>query len=240
MQSQSTKPRPRLQRTCQQCGKAFTAHQCEIDKGGGKYCSPACYRAKYASAVRRRCLVCGVEFLAVAHNVKRGGGKYCGFACKVVGVRNKPLELRFWTKVRKGDDCWLWVGQKAGNGYGVLLYKGRRLMAHRLAWEILRGPIPDGLWVLHNCPGGDNPQCVNPNHLFLGTHADNMADMVQKGRSTRGRRDAAAKATPAIVRAVREAYQTGQFTLRFLASKHGLSQSAVWKIVRRKTWGHVS
>lgn len=67
-------------------------------------------------------------------------------------------------------------------GYGILYHKGKTLYAHRVSWELNRGPIPEGLWVLHNCPGGDNPACVDPAHLWLGTASDNSKDRDAKGR----------------------------------------------------------
>lgn len=92
------------------------------------------------------------------------------------------LEQRFWKKVDKTDTCWEWIGAIAGRRYGCF-WDGRRLVyAHRVAYEIAYGPIPDGLDVLHHC---DNPRCVRHDHLFLGTHQDNMDDMMIKGRGNR-------------------------------------------------------
>lgn len=90
-----------------------------------------------------------------------------------------PPAVRFWAKVEKTDDCWLWRGSVGSNGYGQLRVGARMVTASRLAWELTNGPIPDGLWVLHRC---DTPLCVRPEHLFLGTHLDNMHDMRHKGR----------------------------------------------------------
>jgi hypothetical protein len=92
------------------------------------------------------------------------------------------LIARFWAKVEKTDGCWLWRAQIAC-GYGRFRSDQGNMQAHRFAWIITNGPIPDGLWVLHKC---DVKICVNPEHLFLGTHEDNMADMVQKGRQKKG------------------------------------------------------
>jgi hypothetical protein len=75
--------------------------------------------------------------------------------------------------------CWVWSGATNRKGYGVYIFRGKYVGAHRVAWTLFRGPIPDGLFVLHRC---DNPPCLNPDHLFLGTHNDNMIDMVLKGR----------------------------------------------------------
>ena len=90
---------------------------------------------------------------------------------------------RFWNKVMKiveTDECWEWIAFKNKDGYGLFGYNGKNQKAHRVSWQLHNGPIPDGLCVLHKC---DNPSCVNPNHLFLGTNADNIKDRVNKNRT---------------------------------------------------------
>ena len=100
-----------------------------------------------------------------------------------------PVKDRFWGKVEKNGPvpehrpglgrCWIWLGARIENDYGVVRVNGKNNGAHRISWELTNGPIPEGLWALHHC---DNPPCVNPSHLFLGTNTDNQRDCVSKGR----------------------------------------------------------
>jgi hypothetical protein len=100
------------------------------------------------------------------------------------GRPSEPIRPRFYEKfIRDENGCWIWVGSGC-NGYGHIWISGRCRRAHQVSWEIHHGPIPDGLYVCHRC---DVKLCVNPDHLFLGTHQDNMNDMAQKTRSTKGR-----------------------------------------------------
>lgn len=112
---------------------------------------------------------------------------YCCKQHAVLG-RQRPAADRFWAMVEKTPTCWLWKGAKGDKGHGTFGFNGKQTSAHRVAWELLRGSIPEGLWVLHNCPEGDNPACVNPDHLWLGTVADNNRDMFAKGRGAVGDR----------------------------------------------------
>lgn len=94
--------------------------------------------------------------------------------------RWSPFEPYFWSLVKKTDGCWIWTGGLDGHGYGRVWREGRRQGSHRVSFQLTNGRIPDGMYVCHHC---DNPICVNPGHLFLGTHSDNMRDCTNKGRN---------------------------------------------------------
>lgn len=128
----------------------------------------------------------------------------------------------FWAKVDKTDGCWLWTGAlRNKSGYGN--YRG--MVASRVAWTLVRGEIPDGKFVLHKC---DNPLCVNPEHLFIGTKADNAIDMMMKDRHPR-------KLSKDSVFEIRELHKNGT-AQRALASKYGVSPSLVCRVVSGKQW----
>jgi hypothetical protein len=136
------------------------------------------------------------------------------------------------------DRCWKWGASKRRDGYGQFLLAGIMIGAHRAAWIYAHGEIPCGLHVLHRC---DNRSCVNPTHLFLGTHADNMRDMCKKGRhrALRGERQRSAVLTEGAVRNIRVAMASGA-SQRSIARFLRLNSTTVNAIARGRTWGHVS
>ncbi|MDQ3539711.1 MAG: HNH endonuclease [Chloroflexota bacterium] len=144
---------------------------------------------------------------------------------------------RFWAKVDKSGECWLWTAYRDRDGYGDVRMDGRKLVAHRVMWIIEHGPIPEGLYICHHC---DNPPCVNPAHLFLGTNQENQLDAVRKGRqrgfSPFGELNSHAKLTTAQVAEIRRLYAEGDVTQWQLGATFGVSDATISKIVRYKTW----
>lgn len=131
--------------------------------------------------------------------------------------------------------CVLWLGQTTEFGHGLLRWKGRAQVASRLAWEDANGPVPDGLFVCHRC---DVPACINTRHLFLGTHVENMADMLAKGRHAglRGEKIGTAKLTAEDVVSIR---RQPHLSLKVMAERFGVSKTMVSLIRRRKAWAHL-
>lgn len=133
--------------------------------------------------------------------------------------------------------CWLWTASTAGKGYGQIKVPGtrRQVYAHRLSYEIYVGPIPDGMMVLHRC---DNPPCVNPEHLFLGTGAVNLMDMAQKGRHLYGERNTEHKLTEIGVHRIFDLAEAG-WSQRRIANEMEVGQAHVGRILRGLRWRHV-
>jgi hypothetical protein len=150
---------------------------------------------------------------------------------------------RFWNKVKLPDyigtdECWEWQASLWVTGYGKFLLNGHEMLSHRIAYELSIGPIPEGMHVLHHC---DNPPCVNPSHLFLGTQVDNMHDMFSKNRQNHAYGEAigAAKLTEVSVIEIRYLYATGGHSQRELGTIFGIDHSVISDIVTRKTWTHI-
>lgn len=144
---------------------------------------------------------------------------------------------RFWDKVALGepDECWEWQASKR-SGYGQFEINYRNWRAHRVAWTLIFGPIPEGLFVCHKC---DNRGCCNPYHLFLGTNKDNMVDAARKGRTHPGEANSNSKLTEFEVHTIREMYVMDGWTQRGLAEEFGVHPKTISKIVRRKRWKYI-
>lgn len=146
---------------------------------------------------------------------------------------------RFWSKVRKSGDCWFWEASRDKEGYGNFWFRGRVQKAHRVVWMLTHGEIPDGMFVCHHC---DNPSCVNPFHLFLGTAKDNMQDASLKGRARtadkRGERNQMVKLTVGDVHEIRRLHAAGM-SRRELAKRFPVGVRCIGNVVTRTSWAHV-
>ena len=141
--------------------------------------------------------------------------------------------------IRGPDECWECSAGSTSGGYGQFKIDGEHFLAHRLAWVFWRGPIPEGMFVLHRC---DNRPCCNPRHLWLGTQADNIADMMAKGRrfSTHGEQNGNAKLTAEQALNIRRRYADGGIYQRELAEEYDIGRENVGKIIRGERWHHVA
>lgn len=221
-------------KTCERCGapRRYWAP---------RFCSRACSAAAHRKP-RLACERCG-QPVPLANVI------YCSNACSYA-ARTGDVAERLWAKVDKTETCWLWIGCRNVSGYGHFSIRRRAFPAHRIAYELTFGPIPDGLDVCHHC---DNPPCVRPDHLFLGTRADNLNDMYRKGRRSAGERHSAAlraalprgsqhhhhKLTDDQVRIIKAESVAG-VTRAALAKRFGVDRSAIVKVARGLAWKHVT
>lgn len=157
------------------------------------------------------------------------------------------MNQRFWSKVSKAgpDDCWPWNGANTssdsthGRGHGRIRYMGKLLMAHHMSWMIAGNVLPENKYLLHTC---DNPRCVNPNHLYVGTIQDNTDDMRQRGRekyASIGEDNPSAKITETIVIQILSLYWIDGYSQQAIADHIGIDQTTISRIIRRDTWSFV-
>ena len=142
-------------------------------------------------------------------------------------------EQRFWARVDVSGECWLWTGARIRDTYGRFFTAERRsILAHRYAYELTHGPIPEGFEICHHC---DNPPCVRPDHLFAGTKSDNMRDSFAKGRQRRdGEHSRRTHLTWQDVRIIRGV--AGWIPTRLIAERYRISESEVRTIVTGRAW----
>jgi len=152
--------------------------------------------------------------------------------------RLQQIEDRLEKYIDKSGDCWLWTKGAFNYGYGRLsIGKSKQVRAHRFMFEMVYGEIPIGMNVLHKC---DNPACVRPKHLYLGTQKDNVKDMLHRGRggykSFQGESHWASKLTMEKVKQIRDLWNKGGVYQKTLAEQFGVSQQVISKVVNYKTW----
>lgn len=180
-----------------------------------------------------------------------------------MGVSTKTIAERFWPKVARGDGCWLWTAAIHRNGYGKFNIGGKILLAHRVAWSLAVGTVAEGSYICHHC---DNPGCVRPDHLFIGTPVDNRQDSIKKGRDRignlkkdeseyyrpklvpstrntenllRGSECTWAKLTEEKVREIRRRYISSRISQRRLADEYKVSVMTINDVVHRRKWKHI-
>lgn len=248
-----------VERPCAECGAVFTLPARRVRISQNVYCSIACRGLGCRRSVERTCARCGVAFTAKTYEV----GRFCSRACNAAALNSGPrqrLEDRFWSKVDKSGDCWLWTGATMAGGYGKISRGGKGegvIGAHRVAWELASGvSISDGVEILHTC---DTPACVRNDasgvylvngvalprhgHLASGPRSANVQDMVDKGRSgyrvVRGSANGMARITEDDVRRIRARLAAGGASRKALAAELGVSVHVIHDIMRGKTWRHV-
>jgi hypothetical protein len=152
---------------------------------------------------------------------------------ELTNKKNRTIRERFWSFVdrKPHNKCWDWTGAFAGGSYGVIKINKKNILAHRFCYKLCFGEIPNCLFVCHSC---DNPKCVNPSHLFLGRHKDNMNDMVKKDRQAVGENNGRCKITLVQVEKIRAL--KGKLSQEKIAKLFNISKTTVGHIHRNETW----
>jgi len=173
------------------------------------------------------CQFCGVSFEDYPH-APRQGRRFCSHACYSRSRTNRLNAETFWSYVLKSEGCWAWTGYLSRGGYGRFPCAGKKLAAHRVAWELTYGPIPPGRLVCHHC---DNRWCVRPDHLYVGTPAGNSQDMAlrKRGRNRLG---------PTDVLEMRRLRATA-VPIDNLAVRFGVAESTAYQAINGTRWHHL-
>lgn len=151
------------------------------------------------------------------------------------GIMRLNTEIRFKSRIKKNiNGCWIWSGCKYVSGHGALKVNNRKIRAHRFSYELFVGKIPEGMMVCHKC---DNPPCVNPKHLFLGTQKDNIHDAIKKGRFGGEHHHSVLKEKDILN--IRRLYDSGSYKKVDIAKIFNISQPHIGRIIKREAWKYV-
>ena len=154
-------------------------------------------------------------------------------------MNRKDIKIRLQEKITLNDiGCWIWKGGKSKYGYGMSYYLGKVDTAHRIAWKVYVGEIPPGMEVCHNCPGGDNPICCNPKHMFLGTHKQNMNDCKYKTGHQVGSKNHRAILNEDKVLEIRSLRKKG-VKIKEICQMFGLKYFTCLDVINRRNWCHL-
>lgn len=260
-----------VERRCETCDVPFPAPIKRVELGQARFCSAPCSGASRKRLVPCVCLTCGAGFEVKRSAFERGEGRYCSPPCYQESQRGEriPMTERFWSKVDKdgpvpphrpnSGQCWTWTGSRQPRGYGTFGVGHKVELAHRISYRIEHGAVPARLHVLHAC---DNPPCVRPSHLFIGTQTENMQDAWQKGRAkpprqprldqrargerngavlhperlARGERNGMSRLTAEQATEMRASYLQGGIRQSDLAEEYGVSQGMASMVCRGVTW----
>lgn len=228
----------KIERFCQQCNKQFFVRPSKFAESPRRFCSKECM-AQVIGRDIRTCCFCNKQFsVSKSDSKNRPNAISCSMVCRKNYLASRNPNDYFWSKVEKTDGCWIWTGPfNTTARYGSMRFGSIKMLSHRYSWVLHNGTIPDGLVVCHKC---DNPPCVNPEHLFLGTHHDNVHDKMKKNRAVNviGSKIGCAVFVESEVFDIRVRAASGE-SVKSLAKEYEASETAVRQLVKGNTWKHV-
>lgn len=187
--------------------------------------------------VTKKCLFCHKQFTRQQCPSTKNYVKFCSKKCFYLNRDGIPID-RFWRKVKKTKDCWLWIANKSNRNYGMFAINNKKVSAHRYSYKYHYGSIPNGLYICHKC---DNPPCVNPKHLYAGTQSDNLKDAANKNRrvytSRQGSKNNLSKLKEIDVLKIRSLSKNK--TYKEIANMFNVDPTNIGYIIRRRTWTHI-
>lgn len=229
---------------CGYCGIALSVppYRLKKSKSGNVFCNYA-HRSNFRKKpkLRVKCSYC-LKKITRPYWKKSQKNFFCKLSHKPKFILSQRTN-RFWKLVQKSTDinkCWNWIGKKDIRGYGNFSWGKHgdpRHGAHRFSYIIHKGSIPKGKWILHHC---DNPLCVNPKHLFIGTGLDNIKDMVSKKRHSFGERNRKAKLKESDILAIINLCKLGDMTRKEIAEKFSVNKSTIYNILSKRSWKHLT
>jgi len=226
----------KVKRNCLQCNVVMYVYPCHIKEGRRKFCSRKCSGESARNKVKKICVVCNTGFDAHPSDIKLGRWKCCSNACRAKYKQNEPVQFFFKNISHQKHEggCWIWEGSVCGK-YGFIGVRSCKTKPHRYSYILHHGEIGDGLKVCHKC---DNPLCCNPEHLFLGTSMENSRDMVSKGRSASGERNASAVLTKDQVLDIRRRAFNNESGAS-IARHYSVGTTTVYDIIHRRRWKNI-
>lgn len=195
------------------------------------------------SVIKKNCIYCGKEYQRPFSEAKRSNMKFCSRSCVTANTNKKnkkqTIELFYKNTIvpKNRDECWIWQCGKTAR-YGQIKINGIKVGVHRFSYEYFNGKIPEGMYICHQC---DQPKCVNPKHLFIGSSQDNMDDKIQKGRGKycKGEKQAGSILSEQQVKEIKLKLKEGVYQ-RILSAEYGVSQTTIYKINQGIHWKHVT